>query len=170
MIFSDELGKLRHSSVKSSESWKTTPSARVSACIRSSCCPCSASRVFPCSSTPSSTACPRLPLNTKTARTLSPFWTRQASRNAKSNHLPKSQTTDQSRTCPLSCFASINSWFVTRNHEKLEVCDSGIHLNYKILISSSYSTASQNGTTRQTDEGWCSRRFCIPVSETGFAG
>jgi hypothetical protein len=32
------------------------------------------------------------------------------------------------------------------------VCDLGIHLDYKILISISYFTASQNGPTRQTDE------------------
>jgi hypothetical protein len=38
-------------------------------------------------------------------------------------------------------------------------------MNYKILISSSYFTASQNGTTRQTDESWCLRRFCIQFSE-----
>ncbi len=50
----------------------------------------------------------------------------------------------ESRTCTLSCFASTNSWFVNRNHEKLKVRNSGIHLIYKILISSTYFTASQN--------------------------
>jgi hypothetical protein len=42
--------------------------------------------------------------------------------------------------------------------------------NYKILISTSNFTASQNGTTKQTDESWCIRRFCIPFSKTGFTG
>ncbi len=61
----------------------------------------------------------------------------------------------------MSCFASTNPQFVTRNHQKWEVCDSGIHLNYKIIILSSYFAASKNRTTRQTDEILCSRRFCI---------
>ncbi len=50
------------------------------------------------------------------------------------------------------------------------VCISGIDLNYKFLNSSSYFTASRNGTTRQTAESWCSWRFCIAFSETGFTG
>ncbi len=37
-----------------------------------------------------------------------------------------------------SCFVITNSWFMTRNHKKQEVRDSGIHLNYKIPISCSY--------------------------------
>jgi hypothetical protein len=67
-------------------------------------------------------------------------------------------------------FVSTNSWSVARNHQKWEVCDWGIHLNCKTLISSSYFTASKNSRTRQTDEGWCLRRFCIPFGKTGFTG
>jgi hypothetical protein len=33
-----------------------------------------------------------------------------------------------------------------------KVYNSGMHLNYKILISNSYFTANQNGSKRQTDE------------------
>ncbi len=40
------------------------------------------------------------------------------------------------------------------------IMNSEIHVNYQILISSSYFTAGRNGKTRQTDESWCSRRFC----------
>ncbi len=49
----------------------------------------------------------------------------------------------ESRTCPLSCFASTNSSFVTRNHQKQGVRNSGIHQNYKIFISISHFTANQ---------------------------
>jgi hypothetical protein len=71
-------------------------------------------------------------------------------------------------TGPASYFASTTNWFVTRSHQKLEVCNSGINLSYKIPISSSYFTASQNGTTRQTDESRCPWMFCIPYSKTDF--
>ncbi len=74
------------------------------------------------------------------------------------------------RTGPLSCFASTNSWFVMRNHQNEEFCNSGIHLINKIPISNFYFTASQNGTTRLTDESWWLRKFCIPFSNTGFTG
>jgi hypothetical protein len=40
----------------------------------------------------------------------------------------------ESRTGPLSCFTSTNPWLLTIDHQKEEICDSGIHLNYKILI------------------------------------
>ncbi len=74
-------------------------------------------------------------------------------------------------TVLLSDFASTNSWsHLTRNHQNLEVCNSGIHLKYKTPISSSYFTTSKNGTTRQTDESWCLRRGCIPFSKSFFAG
>jgi hypothetical protein len=52
---------------------------------------------------------------------------------------------------------------VARNHQNEEVCNPGIHLNHKILISTSYFTGNQNGTTRQTDESWCS------TARKGFA-
>jgi hypothetical protein len=52
----------------------------------------------------------------------------------------------------MSRFENINSWFATRNKQKEEICNSEIHLQYKIPILGPYFTASQNGTTRQTDE------------------
>ncbi len=81
------------------------------------------------------------------------------------------RTTDyryKSRPGPLFCFASTNSWFVTKIYQNLEVCNSGIDLNYKTLISSSCFTASHNGTTRQADESWCLQRFRIPFRKIGF--
>jgi hypothetical protein len=45
--------------------------------------------------------------------------------------------------------------------------DSGIHLNYKLLISRSYFTASQNGATRLPDKR-CSRKVYEWFSGTGF--
>ncbi len=61
--------------------------------------------------------------------------------------------------------------FVTRIYQKQKVCHSGIHLNYPILISSSFFIASQNDTTRQTDENWCSQRFCSTTfSKRGLTG
>jgi hypothetical protein len=59
----------------------------------------------------------------------------------------------ESRTGPLSCLASTSSWFVIRNHQKREICDSGIHLKCKIPILGFYLTSSQNVTTKQTNEG-----------------
>jgi hypothetical protein len=76
----------------------------------------------------------------------------------------------ESRTDLLPCFASTNSGFVTKNHQKLKVCNLWIYLIYEILISNSYFIASQSGTTRQTVESWCSRRLSIPSSEASFTG
>jgi hypothetical protein len=80
--------------------------------------------------------------------------------------LSNPQTTDMR----LSCFASTNTWFVTRESPKVGSLLFRDSSEFKILISSSYFTASQNGTTRQTGESWCLRRFCIPFSKTGFTG
>jgi hypothetical protein len=71
---------------------------------------------------------------------------------------------------PLSCFASTNSRFATRDHRQWKVCNSWIHLNCELLILKSFLTASKNDTTRQTDENWCSRRFYILFSKTGVTG
>jgi hypothetical protein len=73
------------------------------------------------------------------------------------------QTTGINLGNPLAFFASTYAWFVTINYWKHQVCNYRILLNYKSLISSSYSTAGQNGT-RQTDESWCLRRFSIQFS------
>ncbi len=70
---------------------------------------------------------------------------------------------------PLTCFASTNSSSVTRNHQKYEVCSSGTHLQYKILISFSSLTASRNGT-RRTHDSLRSWRFCKPFSRSLFTG
>jgi hypothetical protein len=43
--------------------------------------------------------------------------------------------------------------------------DSEISPNYKILILSSYFSASQNGTSRQTDESWCLQKFHIAFTK-----
>ncbi len=69
-----------------------------------------------------------------------------------------------------ACFASTNFSFVTRNLQKEEVRNSGIHLNHRILISNFYFFASQNGTTRQTDERWCPPRFSILFTKICFTG
>jgi hypothetical protein len=87
--------------------------------------------------------------------------------------LARSSPTDyscESLTSPLPYFAKTNSWFLTRNQQKQEVCDSRIHQNYKILISSSYFNTSQNGRKMLTNAGWCLRRFFIQFSKTGFTG
>jgi hypothetical protein len=64
-------------------------------------------------------------------------------------------TTDyghESRTGPLPCFASTNSWFVTKwSPEGGTLCNSGIYLKHKNLISSSSFTTSQNDTTCQSN-------------------
>ncbi len=52
------------------------------------------------------------------------------------------QTTYRHESKTGACFASSNSWFVSRNHRKKEVCDAGNQLNCRTLISSSYFTAS----------------------------
>jgi hypothetical protein len=43
-------------------------------------------------------------------------------------------------------------------------------VNHKFLISNLSFTASQNGTTSQTDESWRSGRFRILFTKTGFTG
>ncbi len=40
----------------------------------------------------------------------------------------------------------------------------------QILTPSSYFTTIQNGTTRQTDDRSCLRRFSMPFDKTGFTG
>ncbi len=46
------------------------------------------------------------------------------------------------KTGPMSCFASTSFLFMIRSHKKWKVCNSRIHLNYKILTSTSYFTAT----------------------------
>ncbi len=63
---------------------------------------------------------------------------------------------------------TLDQWLEITKYRKFVV--QGFIWIYEALISKSYSTASQHGPTRQTDENWRLPTFCISFSETGFTG
>jgi hypothetical protein len=76
----------------------------------------------------------------------------------------------ESRTGPLYRFTNANSLFVTGQNASAvrlyKVYNPGNQANYKIIISSYYFAASQNGTTLQHMRVGARKGFCLPFNKT----